>query len=314
MISLVLGLVVCLLAAAFFSGTEMAFTSANKLRFRSLADQKHPLAASVVKLHEMPQQFLISILIGSNLATVAATAIFAYGLEVYAGNHSEWVVTAIVTPLLLVFGGMVPKDYCRYRSEAVLLKYADTLHGIIRLFWIPSRLILKSIDALFHFFGATGHPSIFVSPEEFRSLVEESVRSGIVGHHEKRIIDTILDFEKVRLHVVMTPMDRVARVDLTAQVADVKALAVRTKAKVVLVYEEIPSIIVGIVHVFDLLFEENDKVGLKNYLRSPIFLPSSCSAEEAFLTLQKKRQSFSVVTDSRGNAIGIAPIERLLSL
>jgi CBS domain containing-hemolysin-like protein len=82
----------------------------------------------------------------------------------------------------------------------------------------------------------------------------------------------------------------------------------------VLVYEEIPSIIVGMIYVFDLLFEEDEKKGLKNYLRAPIFLPRSTSNEKAFLTLQEKRQSFALVTDMKREVIGAVPIERLLVL
>jgi len=82
----------------------------------------------------------------------------------------------------------------------------------------------------------------------------------------------------------------------------------------VLVYEELPSIIVGMIYVFDILFEEDEKRGLKDYLRSPIFLPRSTSIEMAFLTLQEKRQSYAVVMDSRREVVGVAPIENLLVL
>ncbi|MDD5672107.1 MAG: hypothetical protein PHN49_10750, partial [Candidatus Omnitrophica bacterium] len=85
-----------------------------------------------------------------------------------------------------------------------------------------------------------------------------------------------------------------------------------TKSRIVLVYEEIPSIVVGMIYVFDLLFEENEEQSLKNYLRSPVFLSHQTSAETAFLTLQQKRQSVAFVMDTEGEVAGVVPIERLM--
>ena len=153
-----------------------------------------------------------------------------------------------------------------------------------------------------------------MNEEEFRSVIEESTKSGIVAPHEKKLIDTILDFERIHVESVMIPVDKISKVDITAKVGDVKVLARRTHQKMLLVTEEIPTLIVGMIYVFDLLFEKNDEQGLKNYLRSPIFLPRNTSIEKAFLTLQHKRQSFAVVTDAHGEVTGVVPIERLLAL
>jgi CBS domain containing-hemolysin-like protein len=104
----------------------------------------------------------------------------------------------------------------------------------------------------------------------------------------------------------------VPNISITATIREVKEIARRTQTKMLLVYEEIPSLVVGMIYVFDLLFEGNEDQGLKKYLRSPIFLSKTTSIEKAFLTLQEKRQSFAVVTDTRREVIGVVPIERLL--
>ena len=173
-------------------------------------------------------------------------------------------------------------------------------------------VILKGVDFVLRNFKSKPRQSIFVNEEEFRSLIEESTKSGVVAPHEKRLIDTILDFERIHVESVMIPVSKVSNVSITGKVGEVKEIARRTQARMILVYEEIPSLIVGMIYVFDLLFEENDKQGLKNYLRSPIFLPRNTSIEKAFLTLQEKRQSFAVVTDMRREVVGVVPIERLL--
>ena len=313
MITLTLVLLFCFFLSAFFSSVEMAFVSTNRLKIRELADSGNHSAQTILRLSEHPHHFLTTLLIGNNIANITATAIFTYIFNVRLGIGNEWIITAVLMPFLLIFAETVPKDYGRLRSQSFLLKYASLLLQISRLFYLPTSLILKGVDFVLRSFKTKiRRQSIFVNEEEFRSLIEESTKSGVLAPHEKRLIDTILDFERIHVESVMIPVSKVPKVSLMERVGDVKEIARRTHAKMVLVYEEIPSIIVGMVYVFDLLFEENDRQVLKNFLRSPIFLPRNTSIEKAFFALQEKRQSFAVVTDLRHEVIGVVPIERLL--
>ncbi|HXV28611.1 MAG TPA: CNNM domain-containing protein [bacterium] len=314
MIALIGMVVICFVFSAFFSAAEMAFVSMNRLQLRELADSGNRSAQIILKFHDQPHQFLTTLLIANNVMNITAISLFTYGLQQFAGIDNEWVVTAFLAPLLLVFAETVPKDYGRLRSQWFLLRSSGVLLQASRIFYLPTVLILRAID----WFLKPGDPmmkkNLFVSEEEFRSLIQESTRSGVVTIHEKQLIDTILDFERLHIESAMTPVSKIPKVAITGTVGEVKELARRTQTKMVLVYEEIPSIIVGMVYVFDLLFEEKEKEGLKNFLRSPIFLPRNTSNEKAFLTLQERRQSFVVVTDERREVIGVVSIEKLLVL
>lgn len=298
--------------SAFFSGTEMAFISSDKIKIRNWAEEGSDSAKKVAAMQEKPEAFLTSILIGNNVVHVLGTAILTYGFEVYFNIRSEWMVAAVMTPLLLIFGEMVPKDYSRLRSDSVMLKYCDILALILKLLKLPTKFILNMIHVILKPFGGTEEKSIFVSEEELRSLIEESTHAGVVESHEKQMIDAILDFEHTKTDSAMLPLDKVTKTDIHSTVGDIKQLASRTKSRMVLVYEEDPSIVVGMIYVFDILFEEDDKKGLGEFLRAPIFLAATSSLETSFLTLQQRRQSYAVVTDSEGEAIGVVPIEKLL--
>ncbi|MBI3313135.1 MAG: DUF21 domain-containing protein [Candidatus Omnitrophica bacterium] len=314
MISLALAFFMCLLLSAFFNAAEMAFVSTNKLKLRELSDKGDLPARIVLHLYHYPQRFLTTLLVCNNVVNLAGTAIFTVMLQIYLGIANEWIVTAILAPVLIVFGEMVPKDYGRLQSREFLLRHSYLLDIISRLFYYPTLLILKAVDFFLGPFGVATHKSIFVDEEEFYVLIEESAKSGVVTHHEKQLIDTILNFERTHVEAVMIAVDKVPKVPLVGKIADVKETARRTGSKMVLVYEEIPSLIVGMIYVFDVLFEENSDQVLKNYLRSPIFLSRHTSIEKAFLMLQQKRQSFAVVTDNDGEVIGAVPIERLLAI
>lgn len=300
--------------SAFFSCSEMAFVSSNKLKVREMADSGNKTAASAMRLQEYPHHFLTMILILNNVVNVAATSAVAYWLGSQFNLYNEWLVTLITVPLLIIFGETVPKDYGRIRSQDFLLRWAPTLNFLLKIFQKPAVFILHAVDALLNRWGHSNERSIFVSEEEFRLLIEESAHSGLLNKHEKQLVDTILDFERIHVESVMIPVEKVAKVEISQPCSAVREIARRTQSRMILVYEEIPSIIVGMIYVFDTLFEEDEQKPLQSYLRSPIFISRNMSIEKAFLTLQQKRQSFAVVTDSYGEVIGVVPIERLFTL
>lgn len=314
MTSLALAFFLCLVLSAFLSGAEMAFVSVNKIRIREKADSGSTAAKKIVRLQEMPHHFLTAILIGNSVVAIAATAIATYGLEEHFGISNEWLVTAIVAPILIIFGETVPKDYCRLKSQSFLLKYSGVLDLFVRLFRFPSEMIQRLITFFMGPLGAVVDRSIFVSEKEFRLLIEESTKSGLLGKDEKKLIDTILDFERIHVESVMTPVEKVPKVEISEHAGKVKEIARQTHSRMILVYEEIPTLIVGMIYVFDLLFDAKEEDALKNYLRSPIFLSKNTSIEKAFLTLQEKRQSFAVVTDAAHEVIGVVPLEKLFTL
>ncbi|MCB9800297.1 MAG: DUF21 domain-containing protein [Candidatus Omnitrophica bacterium] len=310
MISLTIVFILCFFLSAFFSGAEMAFVSLNKLKLRELSDSGDPAAKMLLTIYDHPHHFLTALLIGNNVVNISATSIFTYGFKNIFGTSNEWVITLLLAPLLLIFAEMLPKDYCRIRSQAFMLSYSGILNLVSRILYYPTRIVTKTIDALL---GRGPDKNIFVTEEEFRSLIEESMKSGVVSRPEKRLIDTILDFEKIQVNAIMIPLELIPKVSIDSHIGEVKDLARTTQAKMILVYEEIPSIIVGMIYVFDLLFEEDDARGLKGYLRAPIFLAQNSSIEKAFLTLQEKHQSFAVVMDQTQEVTGAVSIEKLLT-
>ena len=128
------------------------------------------------------------------------------------------------------------------------------------------------------------------------------------------MVERILDFERIPVERVLTPVASVPQIELSQTVGEAKEKVRLTGSKILLVYEEIPSIVIGMIYVFDLLFVADEKMGLAKFLRSPILLPKQTPLEKAFLTLQAKRQSFALVTDPRREVSGIINIENLIAL
>lgn len=303
----------CLVLSAFFSASEMAYVSANFVKFREMADSGNELAKKILGLLEKPKEFLTIILVGNNIVNITSTAIVTYWFEDKLGIANEWLMMLLMAPILIIFCETVPKDYARRRPHEILSRFSGPLTYFTAVLHPFAQWILKAVYKILGPLGAAVDRSIFISEKEFRALIEESTQSGVIDRHEKQLIDRIMDFERLKVESVMTPLDQVEKVDITETIGKVKEIARRTKAKMILVKEELPDLTVGLMYVFDILFEGNENEKFKNYLRSPVFLSKDTTIEKAFLTLQEKRQSFAVVTDERGEVIGVVPIEKLFS-
>ncbi len=311
--SLLIISLLCLVLSAFFSASEMAFVSANRLKIRQLADSGDPSASVVLSLYEQPQHFLTFLLIGNNAVNIAVTSIFTLQLEKWFGAANEWIVLALIAPLLLIFCETVPKDFARIRAQHFLLGYSGLLAQLLSGVRFPVQVILAVVDFFLKPLKTVHPKTIFVNEEEFRSLIQESVKLGVVSRPEKILIDTILDFEKIKVEDVMIPLERVPKIDIASDIRTARQIAKASQSKMLLVYEEVPEIVAGLIYVFDFLFEEDLTVGLKKFLRAPVFIRHQTSIEKAFLTLQDRHQSFAVITGKAQEVIGAVPIENLMA-
>ncbi len=311
---LLLALGLCLLFSAFFSAAEMAFLSTDRVKLRDEAERGDALARKLLEIFDNAQLFLTAVLIGNNLSHIVAAALLTVFLESRFGITNEWVVTLVLTPVLVVFCETVPKGYGRYRGRAFLAERSGLVLFFWRFFYWPSRFLLAGAEIFLGTYGRAARKNIFVNEDEFRFLIEESVRSGVLEEHEKKFVERILDFERIPIERFLIPAAFVPQVELSQTVKVAKEKAKKTGSKIILVYEEIPSIITGMIYVFDLLFETDEEQGLSRFLRSPIFLPKETPLEKAFLTLQAKRQTFAFVTDPRRDVVGVINIEDLIAL
>lgn len=311
---LLIGLGFCLLLSAFFSAAEMAFLSTDRVKLRDEAERGDPGSRRLLELYGEPREFLTTLLVGNNLVNILAAVLLTAFLENRLGIRNEWAVTLLLAPILIIFGETVPKSYGRYRARGFLSDHTPLILFFARLFAWPSRILLQASGVFLGGKQGSGGKNIFVSEDEFRFLIEESVHSGVLEEHERKLVERILDFERIPVERVLVGVAAVPQVELSAKVREAREKARQSGSKIILVYEEIPSIVIGMIHVFDLLFEGDDEKGLRDYLRSPLFIPKTTSLEKAFLTLQEKRQSFALVTDLRGEVIGVVQIENLLAL
>ncbi|OGW86719.1 MAG: hypothetical protein A3A81_08580 [Omnitrophica bacterium RIFCSPLOWO2_01_FULL_45_10b] len=296
----------------FFAGSEMAYLSCNKLKLRHLADEGDKRAQIVMRFHRDPKWFLTDILIGTNLMHVTFVGLSTYILEKRFHFTNEWVTVIVLSLLIIIFAETIPKDWFRQKADDFIYRFAFVLGFWSRLLRGFSKIFVLLTDFLISIFAVKVKRSPFVTREEFRYVIEESTKGGVILAHEKQLIDTILNLSSVRVEEVMVSVEKFPKVSLTDKIREVKELARQTKTHAVLVYEEIPSLVVGIMYVFDVLFEENEDQTLSRYLKAPLFVGHDTTVEKAIFSLQSKHASYAAVISADREVIGVVSLENLI--
>ena len=297
---------------AFFAGAEMAYLWCNKLKLKHFADSGKHSAVIIHRFQKDPQLLLTTLLIGTNLAHVTLVSLFTFAMEFYGGVKQEWLDTFLLTPFIIIFAETIPKDWFRQKADDFIYKIAPILLFFEKIFSPFAKAILFLTNFLLGLMQPEQKRNPFVTKNEFRFIIDESAQGGVLSEYEKKLIHTILDLESTTVSEVMTSLKQFPQLELSKKVKDARDVARLSQKPVILIYEEIPSIVVGVVHVFDILFEENPEAGLKQYLRAPLFISESDSVEKAIILLQSRHSSYAAVTNAMGEVTGIVAIENLI--
>lgn len=314
MIAVVLLILIAFGLTGLFAGSEMAYVSCNKLKLRHRADQGDRRAQEVLRFHRNPKRFLTTVLIGNNLMHVTVVGLATYLAESRFGITNGVLITLFLSFPIIVFAETVPKDWFRYKADEFVYRVAPVIGFLDRLLGSVSDIMVSLTDFLAGLTAKHLARSPMITREEFRYVIEESAKGGVLLEHEKRLIDTILSLSSVRVGDVMTPIAKFPKVPITSWVRDIKDVARRTQTDAVLVFEEIPSLVVGIVYVFDVLFEINEDELLSRFLKAPLFISHDTSSEKAIFLLQSKHASYAAVINAENEVAGVVKLENLLQL
>ncbi len=300
--------------SGFFSGSETALMSVNKIRIRELANEGDKKAAIVDRLLADHTRLLATILIGNNLVNIAASAIAtSLAIEIF-GSSGVGIATGVVTLIVLIFGEITPKSIGNRRAvkysklvAPALFWMERLLSPVITLFVLVIRLIIGEGNLL---------STSFLSEEEIRRFVNVSEEEGVIKRTERKMINSIFEFDDTTVREVMVPRIDVIGIEEKATIRQLVKLAVERGHSRIPVFQDNIDRITGIIYVKDLLQllidNEDENIIVKEYMRSAYFIPESKKINELLTEMRKRKVHISIVLDEYGGTAGIITIEDLL--
>jgi CBS domain containing-hemolysin-like protein len=294
-------IILSLILSAFFSSSETAFITFDKLKLLIWLEQKRFYSQALKIFFPHQERFVITNLIGNNIATVAFSSVSAVLLT--EKGFSPFLVVLISTLVLLTLGEILPKALGLSFSNYLIRTSAVILWGFYLLFYPIVLLMSIAYRTLFPFQKEDFQP--ILTRERLKSLIISE--SGTLESQDADIAEGILTFGRLKMKQVMTPRTDVVALEESASIEELSQIVFDKGHSKIAIYRKHIDNILGYVHALDLILSEAKD--LNSMLRPAIFVSEFTSVIEALKTMRKNQLGMLFILDEYGGFDGIATLE-----
>ena len=307
-----LGIIVaCLVMSAYFSATETAFTSLNKVRMKNLAGAGDARAKKVLELEENYDNLLSTILVGNNLVNIGLTSVATLIIVDMFPTYGATLSTIIVTIVVLIFGEISPKSLAKESPEKFSMFSAPILHVLM--------IILKPVNWLFSQWKkllATifkADDSRGITEEELMTIVEEAKTEGSIQEEQSELIQNAIEFNDLEAWDVITPRVDIKAIEIDSTKKDVAKMFLETGFSRLPVYDGDLDKILGVLNQKDFHNHiDGSKKTISDYVKPVIYVAGSMKASVLLKKLQMNKTHIAIIVDEYGGTAGLVTMEDII--
>ncbi len=300
--------------SAFFSLAEMAYSSLNKIKLKSLGEKSKKLGKRVrlaLKLLEDYDKILSTVVIGNNIVNIGSSALATAILIGIFGNKGVSIATAVMTVLVLVFCEISPKVLAKESPELTAIRTAPFLRFLVWFFTPLSHLAAEWKKFIIKLFSVKQDRS--TTEDELLTFVEEVRQEGGININEEKMIRQVIDFDDLKASEIYTPRMDVQAVPVTSAVQDVDLKFTETGFSRLPVFQDSVDNILGIINFKDFYHDViKGHKALNDIIKPVIFVAKTIKIGKLLRTLQDKQAHVAVVIDEHGGTLGIITIEDIV--
>lgn len=301
-----------LLLSAFFSATETAFTSLNRIKMKNMANDDVKNAKLVLKLEDRYDKLLSTILIGNNIANIGMTAIATVMfVALLGGSLGPTVSTVVMTVAVLIFGEISPKNIAKEHPEGFALFAAPIMRGLMWIFTPLNVFFSLWKKLLGKIFGTQENGSY--TEDELITIVEEAQIGGSIGKEQQELITNAIEFDDLEAIDVITPRVDIVAVELGTSVEEIGRTFKESGLSRLPVYEDDLDNIIGIINQKDF---HNYVVGenreLEQYIKPVAYVAESIKAAVLLKKMQTKKTHIAIIVDEYGGTTGLVTMEDII--
>ena len=308
----VIVLAVLVFLSAFFSASETAFTGANRIRLKNMAEEGSRGAAVAIRVMEKYDKCLTTILVGNNIVNIATSSLATILCVKLFADNGPVIATATTTVIVLIFGEITPKTIAKGNSESFCIVFG-------RIVWLLM-IVLTPISAIFLLIqkGASRlfnkKSEVSVTEQELMHIIDEIEDQGVLEEQESDLVRNALEFDETTAEQIMQPRVNVVGIDLYADNKQIME-TFKTEAYTRLpVYEKSLDHIVGMVCYRDFIQKmlEGKDFSLTEITSDIMYIPSLMRISDVLKKMQKEKEHIAVVVDQYGGTAGIVTLEDIL--
>lgn len=309
-----LGIVGLLGLSAFFSGSEIAFAKANRMRLRAATEEGNVLSKIAYYIYQSYDNALVTILIGNNLVNIAASSVATVIAIALMGDNGAWVATLAMTVLIIILGEIVPKIVASQVPEGFAKAVSIPLRALMTLLfplvWVLS-LLLKGVDRLLKKrVGET--PS--VTEEDLETILDTVEDEGVIDEDRADLLQSALDFDEVLAYEILTPRVDMVAIDIDDDKDEILRTIFDSPYSRIPIYQDTVDNVIGVLHlnrVFKAL-ADGAEINLSQMMMPATFVYKTMALPDVLKVMKKRKSHLVVVTDEYGGTMGVLSMEDVL--
>lgn len=309
--TLIFILVVLIVLSAYFSATETAFSSLNRIRLKNLAGQGNKRAKLAYALSENYDELLSTILVGNNIVNIASASIATVLFVNSFGELGPTLSTIVMTVVVLIFGEVSPKSLAKENPESFAMFSAPVIRVLIVLLKPVNFFFSALKKGLKKLFRVKGDHTI--TDSELLTIVEEVQQEGGIDESESKMIRNVIEFDDIEAIDIMTPRVDVVAVSKDMDKKQVARLFRETGYSRLPIYEDTIDSIVGVIHeknFYSYIWDTEDP--LESIIKPAEFIPPSMKISSLMRLLQQNKLHIAVIVDEFGGTEGIVTLEDVI--
>ena len=305
-------IIILTLCSTFFSATETAFSSANKIKLKNLAADDNKRAAHALALCEDFDRLITAVLVGNTISNITMTTVATvYGIMTWGDRIGPTIATVMVTLLVLIFGEISPKIIAREYAEEAALFLTPFVRALIFIL-TPLTFIFNGLKILLKkAFGKNDEPEF--SEDELLTIVEEAEAGGAIGEEQSELIANAIEFNDIEAIDILTPRVDIVAVERGTPVAEIKEVFKASGLSRLPVYEDDLDNIIGVINLKDLYNNNVRSIKDTEKIIKPVaYVAETLKAAVLLRRMQLKRTHIAIVVDEYGGTTGLVTLEDII--
>ena len=311
---LIAGIILCIVFSAFFSASEIAYSSCNKVRLSHAGEEGDSKAAAALKIAEHYDDAISTILVGNNLVNIAASSLGSVAVILSLGEQYAWASTALITLAVIIFGETMPKIAAQKNANHFAYAFSGPIRFLMVVLKPVTWLVVSLVNLLTGRLKGSEDTDADAAVEELHSIIETAEDEDVIDEDASELVSAAIDFAEISASEVMTARVDVTAIDIDDSLEEITKIVADSPYSRIPVYENSIDHVIGILSLNHFLkaMIDRQQVDIRSLLLEPCFVYKTMKLPSVLSALRDAKQHLAVVTDEYGGTLGVLSMEDVL--
>ena len=308
------GIIVCVLLSAFFSASEMSYSSCSRLRLEHQRDKGDKKASIAVRIREKFDDALSAILVGNNLVNIAASSLGSLAVMAVLSDRYAWLSTLILTVVVVIFGETIPKITAKKNATRYALRFARPVRFLMIVLTPVTFVVVGLVSLITRLLPDVVEEDSEVALQELHTMIDIAENEDVLDEDASELVSAAIDFADISASEVMTARVDIIGIDIDDPWEEILHTIDKSPFSRIPVFEGSVDHVIGILSLNRFLkaMIDRDKVEIRKLLLPTCYVYKTMKLPAVLSSLRNAQQHLAVVTDEYGGTLGVVSMEDVL--